>query len=249
LQAGEKVQAVLPVREFSDNHFVFFATKNGTVKKTPLSEYSRPRANGIWAINLDEGDALVDVQMTDGTKDIMLFGSHGKAVRFDESEVRSMGRTATGVRGMRINDKDAHVVSMVVVNSDGDILTASENGFGKRTEISAYPKKGRGTQGVIAIQSSERNGSLVGAIQLTEEHEILLISDQGTMVRTRASEVSQVGRNAQGVTLMRVANGEKLMAIECLDVVDGDEIESESDAVAVNMIAENDSAMNSPESN
>ena len=231
LQPGEKVQAVLPVREFTDNKFAFFATKNGTVKKTPLSEYSRPRANGIWAISLDEGDALVDVQMTDGTKDIMLFGSHGKAVRFDESEVRSMGRTATGVRGMRINDKDTVVVSMVVVDGDGDILTASENGFGKRTEISAYPKKGRGTQGVIAIQRSERNGSLVGAIQLSEQHEILLISDQGTMVRTRASEVSQVGRNAQGVTLMRVANDEKLMAIECLDVIEDVEIEIDVDHV------------------
>jgi DNA gyrase subunit A len=222
LQPGEKVQAVLPVREFSDDRYVFFATRNGTVKKTPLSEYSRPRANGIWAINLDEGDGLVDVQMTDGSKDIMLFGSHGKAVRFDESEVRSMGRTATGVRGMRLPDDGAFVVSMVVVEGDGDILTASENGFGKRTEVSAYPKKGRGTQGVIAIQSSDRNGRLVGAIQLTELQEILLISDQGTMVRTRASEVSQVGRNAQGVTLMRVADDEKLMAIESLDVIEDD---------------------------
>ena len=221
LQAGEKVQAVLPVREFGDGRYVFFATRNGTVKKTPLSEYSRPRANGIWAINLDEGDGLVDVQLTDGGKDIMLFGSNGKAVRFDESEVRSMGRTATGVRGMRLPD-GACVVSMVVVEGDGDILTASENGFGKRTEADAYPKKGRGTQGVIAIQSSERNGKLVGAIQLTEQQEILLISDQGTMVRTRASEVSQVGRNAQGVTLMRVAEDEKLMAIESLDIIDED---------------------------
>jgi DNA gyrase subunit A len=222
LQPGERVQAVLPVRDFSDDRYVFFSTRNGTVKKTPLSEYSRPRANGIWAINLDEGDGLVDVQMTDGSKDIMLFGSHGKAVRFDESEVRSMGRTATGVRGMRLPDKDAIVVSMVVVDGDGDILTASENGFGKRTEVSAYPKKGRGTQGVIAIQTSDRNGRLVGAIQLTELQEILLISDQGTMVRTRASEVSQVGRNAQGVTLMRVADDEKLMAIESLDVIEDD---------------------------
>ncbi len=222
LQPGEKVQAVLPVREFTENQFVFFATKNGTVKKTPLTEYSRPRVNGIWAINLDEGDGLVDVQLTNGQKDIMLFGSHGKAVRFAESEVRSMGRTATGVRGMRINTESAVVVSMIVVEGDGDILTASENGFGKRTEVSAYPKKGRGTQGVIAIQSSERNGKLVGAIQLTEQHEILLISDQGTMVRTRASGVSQVGRNAQGVTLMRVAADEKLMAIESLDIIEDD---------------------------
>ena len=227
LQAGEKVQAVVPVREFSEDQFVFFATKNGTVKKTPLSDFSRPRANGIWAINLDEGDGLVEVHLTDGSKDIMLFASNGKAVRFDESLVRSMGRTATGVRGMKLSD-DAHVVSMVVVEGDGDILTASENGFGKRTEVAAYPKKGRGTQGVIAIQSSDRNGALVGAIQLTEQHEILLISDQGTMVRTRASEVSQVGRNAQGVTLMRVAADEKLMAIECLEMME-DEEENSSD--------------------
>jgi DNA gyrase subunit A len=230
LQAGEKVQAVLPVREFTEDRFVFFATRNGTVKKTPLSEYSRPRANGIWAISLDEGDGLVDVQLTDGSKDIMLFGSNGKAVRFDESEVRSMGRTATGVRGMRLPDDGAIVVSMVVVDGDGDILTASENGFGKRTETGAYPKKGRGTQGVIAIQSSERNGKLVGAIQLTEQQEILLISDQGTMVRTRASEVSQVGRNAQGVTLMRVADDEKLMAIESLDIIEDEGDISAGDA-------------------
>ena len=141
-----------------------------------------------------------------------------------------MGRTATGVRGMRLPDGNAVVVSMVVVDGDGDILTASENGFGKRTETGAYPKKGRGTQGVIAIQSSERNGRLVGAIQLTEQQEILLISDQGTMVRTRASEVSQVGRNAQGVTLMRVADDEKLMAIESLDIIE-DESEELSAAL------------------
>jgi DNA gyrase subunit A len=232
LQPGEKVQAVLPVRDFPEDQYVFFATRNGTVKKTPLSEYSRPRANGIWAISLDEGDGLVDVQLTNGHKDIMLFGSHGKAVRFDESEVRSMGRTATGVRGMRLNGKDDVVVSMVVVEGDGEILTASENGFGKRTAISAYPKKGRGTQGVIAIQSSERNGKLVGAIQLTEQHEILLISDQGTMVRTRASEVSQVGRNAQGVTLMRVAEDEKLMAIESLDIIEDESDETETAEIA-----------------
>jgi DNA gyrase subunit A len=232
LQPGEKVQAVLPVRDFPEDQYVFFATRNGTVKKTPLSEYSRPRANGIWAISLDEGDGLVDVQLTNGHKDIMLFGSHGKAVRFDESEVRSMGRTATGVRGMRLNGKDDVVVSMVVVEGEGEILTASENGFGKRTAISAYPKKGRGTQGVIAIQSSERNGKLVGAIQLTEQHEILLISDQGTMVRTRASEVSQVGRNAQGVTLMRVAEDEKLMAIESLDIIEDESDETETAEIA-----------------
>src|SRR5688500_15426109 len=185
LQEGEKVQAVLPVREFGDDHFVFFATRDGTVKKTPLSEYSRPRTTGIWAINLDDGDGLVDVQLTDGRSDIMLFASNGKAVRFDETEVRSMGRTATGVRGMRLAEGEC-VKSLIVVEGEGDILTASANGFGKRTPHADYPRKGRGTQGVIALQTSDRNGALVGAIQLTEQHEILLISDQGTLVRTRA---------------------------------------------------------------
>ena len=224
LQEGEKVQAVLPVREFDEQRYVFFATRDGTVKKTPLSDYSRPRSTGIWAINLDEGDGLVDVQLTDGGCNVMLFASNGKAVRFDEGEVRPMGRTATGVRGMRLKDdgegQAAKVVSMIVVDGDGDILTASENGYGKRTPVSEFPRKGRGTQGVIAMQTSERNGDLVGAIQLTEQHEILLISDQGTLVRTRAAEVSQVGRNTQGVTLMRVAEDEKLIAVERVDVLE-----------------------------
>jgi DNA gyrase subunit A len=215
---------VLPVREFSADRFVFFATRDGTVKKTPLSEYSRPRSIGIWAISLDDGDGLVDVQLTDGGRDIMLFASNGKAVRFDEGEVRSMGRTATGVRGMRLSPGE-RVMSMIVIEGTGDILTASANGFGKRTPAADYPRKGRGTQGVIALQTSARNGDLVGAIQLTEQHEILLISDQGTMVRTRAAEVSQVGRNTQGVTLMRVADGEKLCAVERLDaLLDTDEV-------------------------
>ena len=149
----------------------------------------------------------------------MMFASNGKAVRFDEASVRSMGRTATGVRGMKLSTGEK-VMSLIVVEGEGDILTASENGFGKRTEQSAFPKKGRGTQGVIALQTSERNGRLVGAIQLTEAHEILLISDQGTMVRTRASEVSQVGRNTQGVTLMRVAENEKLIAVESIEALE-----------------------------
>ena len=242
LQDGEKVQAVLPVREFSENMFVFFATRRGTVKKTPLSDYSRPRSTGIWAIHLDEGDGLVDVQVTDGDRDIMLFASNGKAVRFDEGEVRSMGRTATGVRGMRVAEGE-RVMSMIVVDGDGDILTASENGFGKRTAQSEYPRKGRGTQGVIALQTSERNGALVGAIQLSEQHEILLISDQGTMVRTRASEVSQVGRNTQGVTLMRVAENEKLIAVERLNEIADTDAE---DSIAPEAGAEADSAGSAP---
>ena len=231
LQEGEKVQAVLPVREFDEQRYVFFATRDGTVKKTPLSDYSRPRSTGIWAINLDEGDGLVDVQLTDGECNVMLFASNGKVVRFDEGEVRPMGRTATGVRGMRLKDdgegQAAKVVSMIVVDGEGDILTASANGYGKRTPVSEFPRKGRGTQGVIAMQVSDRNGTLVGAIQLTEKHEILLISDQGTLVRTRAAEVSQVGRNTQGVTLMRVGKDEKLIAVERVDVL---EVDAEADA-------------------
>jgi DNA gyrase subunit A len=197
---------------------VFFATRAGTVKKTPLSDFSRPRTSGIWAIDLDEGDGLVDVQLTDGSCDVMLFASNGKAARFAEDAVRPMGRTAHGVRGIRLA-ADAQVQSLIVVDGDGDILTASENGYGKRTPVEAYPRKGRGTQGVIALAASARNGTLVGAIQLSDQHEILLISDKGTMVRTRASEVSQVGRNTQGVTLMRVGDGEKLIALQRVDAL------------------------------
>jgi len=216
------VQAVLPVREYAEGQYVFFATRSGTVKKTPLTEYAFRLARGKIAINLDEGDALVDVQLTDGVRDVMLFASNGKAVRFAEDEVRSMGRTATGVRGMRLAEGE-EVVSLIVVEGEGDILTATANGFGKRTSLEEYPRKGRGTMGVIAIQTNARNGALVGAIQLTEQHEILLISDQGTLVRTRASEVSQVGRNTQGVTLIRLAQEETLQAIERVDALSEDE--------------------------
>jgi len=217
------VQAVLPVREYAEGQYVFFATRNGTVKKTPLTEFAFKLARGKIAINLDEGDALVGVALTDGGRDVMLFASNGKAVRFDEAEVRAMGRTATGVRGIRLAEGES-VVSLVVPDGEGDILTASEHGYGKRTPLSEYPKKGRGTQGVIAIQTSERNGRLVGAIQLSEQHEVLLISDGGTLVRTRAAEISQVGRNTQGVTLIRLAEGERLQAVERVDAsLDEDE--------------------------
>ena len=176
------------------------------------------------------------MQLTNGARDIMLFGSNGKAVRFDETEVRSMGRTATGVRGMRLVETEGvpvpKVVSLIVVDGDGDILTASQNGFGKRTPVSEYPRKGRGTQGVIAIATSVRNGSLVGAIQLTEPNESLLISDPGTLVRTRASEVSQVGRNTQGVTLMRMAEDERLIAVESLNLSVDDSLADGDDTVA-----------------
>ena len=218
LEEGEKVQAVVPVREYAEDQYVFFSTRNGTVKKTPLKEFEFRLARGKIAINLDEGDALVNADLTDGSRDIMLFASNGKAVRFDEGEVRAMGRTATGVRGMRLAEGE-HVCSMIVVQAegDGDILTASERGYGKRTPVSEYPCKGRGIQGVIAIQTSERNGKLVGAVQIADHHEVLLISDGGTLVRTRASEIAQVGRNTQGVTLMRLGKDETLQAIERID--------------------------------
>ncbi|MCW5582020.1 MAG: DNA gyrase subunit A, partial [Luteimonas sp.] len=213
LEEGEKVQAVVPVREYEADKFVFFATRQGTVKKTPLTEFAYRLARGKIAINLDEGDALVNAELTDGSRDIMLFASNGKAARFDEASVRAMGRTATGVRGIRLAEGE-EVRSLVVVDGDGDILTASEYGYGKRTALDEYPKKGRGTQGVIALQTTARNGRLVGAIQLSDHHEVLLISDGGTLVRTRAAEISQVGRNTQGVTLIRLGEGESLQAIE-----------------------------------
>ena len=212
LEPGEQVQAVQPVREFNGDRYVFFATRNGTVKKTPLTEFAFQLQRGKIAINLDDGDALVDVQLTDGARDILLFASNGKGVRFDEGSVRSMGRTATGVRGMRLAAGE-QVVSLIVGGSDDDILTATARGYGKRTALADYPRKGRGTQGVIAIQCSERNGALVGAVQLGEEHELMLISNLGTLVRTRASEVARVGRNTQGVTLIRLPPDESLVGV------------------------------------
>jgi DNA gyrase subunit A len=220
LAADEKINAMLPVKDYSDDRFVFFATRNGVVKKTPLSDFSRPRSIGIWAIELDDGDRLVDVALTDSTRDVLLFASNGKAVRFAEDEVRAVGRTARGVRGITLGD-GARVVSMIVA-ADGDILTATARGFGKRTPLEDYPRKGRGTQGVIAIQTSDRNGELVGATQVTDEHEIMLISNQGTLVRTRVSEVARVGRNTQGVTLIRLPADEALVSVERVAAISGE---------------------------
>jgi DNA gyrase subunit A len=226
LEPGEKIQAVLPVRDFPADRFVFFATAMGTVKKTPLEEYAYQLARGKIAINLDEGDSLVDVAITDGSRDILLFSSNGKAARFAEAEVRSMGRTATGVRGMRLAEGEK-VVSMIVAEGEGEILTASANGFGKRTPLEDYPRKGRGSQGVIAIQTSERNGALVGAIQLDDAHEVMLISDQGTLVRTRAAEIARVGRNTQGVTLIRLPSDEVLAGVVRVEALDDEETAGE----------------------
>jgi len=229
LEAGEQVQAVLPIREYDGDHFVLFATQQGTVKKTPLSEFAFRLARGKIAINLDDGDALVGVALTDGQRDVMLFASNGKAVRFAEKEVRSTGRNTTGVRGIRLT-KGEEVRSLIVVDGEGDILTASERGYGKRTPVEHYPRKGRGTQGVIALQTSARNGQLVGAVQLSDHHEVLLISDGGTLVRTRAAEISQVGRNTQGVTLIKLAKDETLQAVERLDASLDEVDESLADA-------------------
>ncbi|MEI7037010.1 DNA gyrase subunit A [Fulvimonas yonginensis] len=226
LAEGEKVQAVLPVREYDGDRYVFFATRCGTVKKTPLTEFAFQLQRGKIAINLEDGDALVGVALTDGNSDVLLFASNGKAVRFDESEVRSMGRTATGVRGMRLAD-GAEVVSMIVA-AEGDILTATARGYGKRTVLEEFPKKGRGTQGVIGIQCSERNGPLVAAVQVTEAHELMLISNQGTLVRTRVAEVSQLGRNTQGVTLIRLPADETLVSVVRLDAEEGNGEEAEA---------------------
>jgi DNA gyrase subunit A len=231
LEQGEKVNAMLPVKEYTEDRFVFFATRQGVVKKTPLSEFSRPRTSGIWAIELDEGDRLVDVALTDGERDVLLFASNGKAVRFAEGEVRAVGRTARGVRGITLAD-EARVVTMLVAEEQGDILTGTARGYGKRTPIDDYPRKGRGIQGVIAIQTSERNGELVGAVQVSDEHELMLISDQGTLVRTRAAEVARVGRNTQGVTLIRLPEGENLIGIQRVAAIAVDEVDGASPAVS-----------------
>ncbi|HEX5353110.1 MAG TPA: DNA gyrase C-terminal beta-propeller domain-containing protein, partial [Rhodanobacteraceae bacterium] len=213
----EKVQAVLPVREYTEDCFVFFATRHGTVKKTPLKEFEFQLQKGKLAIGLDEGDGLVEAELTDGNCDVLLFASSGKAARFAGSEVRPMGRTAYGVRGMRLTG-DTQVVSMIVADQqtgsdDRDVLAATERGYGKRTPLADFPRKGRGSQGVIAIQCSERNGALVAAVATDARHELMLISDKGTLVRTRVAEISQVGRNTQGVTLIRLPDDEKLVGV------------------------------------
>jgi DNA gyrase subunit A len=210
---GERITAILPVREYLADHFIFMATANGTVKKTPLPEFSRPRSVGLRAIELDEGDVLVGTAITDGNREVMLFSSANKAVRFREEEVRAMGRTARGVRGIRLG-ADQKLISLIIPQQGGKVLTVSENGYGKRTEAGDFPTKGRGTMGVIAMQISERNGGLAGAVQVFDGDELMLISDQGTMVRTRTSEISELSRNTQGVRIIRLKEGEKLVGIE-----------------------------------
>ena len=228
-EQNERITAILPVREYEEGKFIFMATASGTVKKTSLTEFSRPRSAGIIAVNLNEGDELIGVDLTDGNNEVMLFSAEGKVVRFREDAVRAMGRTATGVRGIRLGDNDA-VVSLIIPCDDGEILTVTENGYGKRTAQAEYPIKSRATQGVISIKVSERNGKVIGAIQVSTDDQIMMITDAGTLVRTRVSEVSIVGRNTQGVTLIRTGEEEKVVGLQRLAEPEEDESEPDADS-------------------
>ncbi|ACH66882.1 MULTISPECIES: DNA topoisomerase (ATP-hydrolyzing) subunit A [Aliivibrio] len=223
LEEGERITAILPVSEYSEDKFIFMATGDGTVKKTSLDQFAKVRANGLIAVNLREDDSLIGVDITDGSSEIMLFSKAGKVVRFNEEQVRGMGRTASGVRGMKLSGED-QVVSLIVPSNEGDILTVTQNGYGKRTVLSEYPAKSRATQGVVSIKVSERNGSVVGAVQAEDGDEFMMITDAGTLVRTRVSEVSQVGRNTQGVTLIRTSENENVVALQRIDEVEEAEI-------------------------
>ncbi len=214
LVEGEKITAVLPVKEFDEGHFIFMATSQGTVKKTPLTDFANPRKAGIIAVGLDEGDYLIGVAITDGNSQVMLFSDAGKAVRFDETDVRPMGRTARGVRGMMLEDGQS-VICMLVANGETQhVLTATENGYGKRTPIGDYTLHGRGTKGMIAIQGSERNGKLVGAVLVDPSDEVMLIADNGVLIRTHVDTIRETSRSAQGVTLINLDDGAKLASIE-----------------------------------
>lgn len=211
LEEGERIQAVLPIREYTDDTYVFMATTSGTVKKTALKAFSNQRAAGIIALDLRDGDQLVDVALTNGTNEVMLFTNEGKAIRFPEDDVRAVGRQAAGVRGIRLEEGNA--VNALIILGEGDILTATENGYGKRTRVEEFTPQGRGGQGVISIQTSERNGRAIGAVQVKPDSDIMLISDGGTLVRTPVNGIALVGRNAQGVTLIRMGDGEKLVQL------------------------------------
>jgi len=227
LEENERITAILPVREYPEDQFIFFATASGKVKRTPLSNFSRPRANGIIALDLRDEDSLIGVQLTDGGSNLMLFTSAGKGIRIDENDVRAMGRTAAGVRGIKIKPDD-EVISLIAVDSDeGEILFATENGYGKRTQIDEFSVQGRGGQGVISIKTSARNGRVVGAIKIGGEDEVMLISNGGTLVRTPANDISVLGRNTQGVTLIRLGANEQLVQIE--QVAGSDDVQSDDD--------------------
>ncbi|WP_241546886.1 DNA gyrase C-terminal beta-propeller domain-containing protein [Thiohalobacter thiocyanaticus] len=224
LEEGERINAVLPIRDFDTEDFIFMATANGTVKKTPLRAFARPRSSGIIALELRDQDWLIGVAITDGNQDVMLFTDAGKAIRFREESVRAMGRTAAGVRGIRLQPGQ-QVIGMLIA-AEGDVLSATEHGYGKRTPIDEYPVHGRGGQGVISVQTNERNGAVVGAKLVAETDEVMLITNMGTLVRTRVSEISQMGRNTQGVRLIRVGEDEKLVGIDAIAEAEEDEEEA-----------------------
>jgi DNA gyrase subunit A len=221
LEPDERINAVLPIKEFRDDQYVFMAASSGTVKKTPLSHFSRPRSSGIIAVELRDDDYLVDVAITDGRQDVMLFSDAGKAIRFSEQAVRPMGRTACGVRGIKVGPAQ-HLIALIIVEQ-GSILTATEHGYGKRTAADDFPAHGRGGQGVIAMQVTERNGPLVGAVQVHDDDEIMLISNAGTLVRTTVAGVSVMGRNTQGVRLINISGSDKLVGVERIASLNGDD--------------------------
>ena len=233
LEAGEKITAVVPVKQFDEHHYVFMATAQGTVKKTPLTEFSRPRPSGIIAVGLDEGDYLIGAALTDGRYDVMLFSSEGKAVRFAEDDVRAMGRQATGVRGMRLPEDGSQSIVCMLVASDEtqSVLTATENGFGKRTSIAEYTRHGRGGQGMIAIHTGERNGGLVGAVLVQPTDEAMLISTGGVLIRISVSKISELGRATQGVKLIALGEGDKLAGIQRVAESDEDDAPDEAEAL------------------
>ncbi|KML51177.1 DNA gyrase subunit A [Burkholderia cepacia] len=227
LQDGEKINVVLPVKEFSADKFIFMATSLGTVKKTPLEAFSRPMKKGIIAVGLDDGDFLIGASITDGAHDVMLFSDAGKAVRFDENDVRPMGREARGVRGMQLEDGQQVIAMLVAGSEEQTVLTATENGFGKRTPITEYTRHGRGTKGMIAIQTSERNGKVVAATLVDAEDQIMLITTAGVLIRTRVSEIREMGRATQGVTLISLDEGTKLSGLQ--QIAEAEEGDGEAD--------------------
>ncbi|MDE2447731.1 MAG: DNA gyrase subunit A, partial [Gammaproteobacteria bacterium] len=227
LEPAEKINALLPVKQYDEQHYVFMATGQGTVKKTPLAAFSRPRPSGIIAVDLHDDDRLVGVAITDAEREIMLVSSGGKAIRFHENEVRAMGREAAGVRGIKLG-MGQEVIALIVVGPGegrGAVLTASASGYGKRTPVEDFPVHGRGGQGVIAMQTSDRNGTTVAALQVLPGQEIMLISSTGTLVRTAVDEVSELGRNTQGVRLIRLSEGERLVGIERIESLEGESAE------------------------
>ena len=230
LEGEERITAILPIKDFGEDKFVFMATQNGTVKKTPLEQFSRPRTAGLIALELDDDNQLVGAALTDGHSDVLLMASSGKAVRFKESDVRAMGRTARGVRGIKLMDDQA-LIALIIPQPNGAILTASARGYGKRTVVSDFPVKGRGILGVIAQAVTERNGDVVGATQVFDGDEVMLISNQGTLVRTAADGISQLGRNTQGVKLINLRDDETLMGLQRIDETEGDP-DSEQDSEA-----------------